>query len=84
MSSVMGVGVTGIHAGLSMLDQHGSQIASMNIQAPAESNSQPGKIEATLETAIVGQLEAKTQVQASAKVVEAGSEILGTLLDVRV
>lgn len=79
MSSVMGIGVTGIHTGLSMLDQHGSQIARANLPEQPGQESKPG-----LETALVGQIEGKTQVQASARVVEAGSETLGSLLDIRV
>jgi len=77
MNSVMGIGVTGIHSGLSMLEQSGSQIAKANIV--------PDNGETTdLTKPVVGLMESKHQVQASAKVVEAGSETIGTLLDIRV
>lgn len=77
MDSVMGVGVTGIHTGVSMLEKSGDQIAKANIP------EQDGGTEDLSEPA-VGLIESKTQVQASAKVVEAGSATIGTLLDIRV
>ena len=77
MNSVMGIGVTGIHTGMSMLERSGSQIAKANI-APESSES------GDLSKPVVGLIEAKHQVEASAKVVEAGSETIGTLLDMRV
>lgn len=77
MSSVMGIGVTGIHTGMSMLEQSGSQIAKANI-VPENGET------ADLSKPVVGLMESKHQVEASAKVVAAGSETLGTLLDMRV
>jgi len=74
MNSVMGIGVTGIHTGLSMLEQNGNQIAKANIDGESSDLSKPA----------VGLMESKHQVEASAKVVEAGSETIGTLLDIKV
>lgn len=72
----MGVGVTGIHTGVSMLEKSGHQIASANIPTPQ------GETKSIAEP-VAGLMEAKHQVQASARVVEAGSDVLGTLLDIK-
>jgi hypothetical protein len=77
ISSVMSSGVAGIQGGLYSLNRSGQDIARTNI--PAEKGG-PGSIIEPM----VNQIQAKNQLQASARVVEVGSEILGTLIDIRV
>lgn len=77
ISSVMNAGVAGIQGGLYSLNRSGQQIA----QATVPPNE--GGPESIVEP-LVNQIQAKNQVQASARVVEAGSETLGTLIDIRV
>lgn len=77
ISSVMNAGVAGIQGGLYSLNRSGQQIAQASV-TPAE-----GGQESIVEP-LVNQIQAKNQVQASARVVEAGSETLGTLIDIRV
>ena len=77
VGSVMNSGVQGIQRGYDMLNRSADQIAKANI--PPE---QGGPEE--LYTPITQQISGKVQVQASAKVVEAASETLGTLIDIKV
>ncbi|WP_202594549.1 flagellar biosynthesis protein FlgE [Reinekea blandensis] len=73
----MNSGVQGIQRGYDMLNRSADQIAKANI--PPE---QGGPEE--LYTPMTEQISGKVQVQASAKVVEAASETLGTLIDIKV
>lgn len=77
VGSVLNSGVQGIQRGYDMLNRSADQIAKANI--PPE---QGGPEE--LYTPITEQISGKVQVQASAKVVEAASETLGTLIDIKV
>ncbi|EAR08745.1 Flagellar hook protein FlgE [Reinekea sp. MED297] len=77
VGSVMNSGVQGIQRGYDMLNRSADQIAKANI--PPE---QGGPEE--LYTPMTEQISGKVQVQASAKVVEAASETLGTLIDIKV
>lgn len=77
ISSVMNAGVAGIQGGLYSLNRSGQQIAQANVP-PSE-----GGPESIVEP-MVNQLQATNQVEASARVVEAGAETLGTLIDIRV
>jgi hypothetical protein len=77
ISSVMNSGVYGIQRGNEMLNRSADQIAKANM--PPEQGG-PERIEKS----VVEQSLAKNQVQASAKVVQAGSDMLGTLIDIKV
>lgn len=77
IGSVMNTGVAGIQTGMNSLARSGQQIASANY--PAEKGGPENMVEP-----IVGQIQAKHQVQASARVFETGSETLGTLIDIKV
>ena len=77
ISSVMNAGVYGIQRGNDMLNRSADQIAKANIPPEAGGPKE-------LVTPIVEQHLGKIQVQASAKVVQAGSDMLGTLIDIKV
>jgi hypothetical protein len=77
ISSVMNAGVYGIQRGNDMLNRSADQIAKANV--PPEAGGPEELI-----TPIVEQNLGKIQVQASAKVVQAGNEMLGTLIDIKV
>lgn len=77
VGSVMNTGVTGVQRGYDMLNRSADQIAKANI--PPE---QGGPEE--LYTPITEQISGKVQVQASAKVIQAASDTLGTLIDIKV
>lgn len=77
MSSVMSTGISGVKNGMNTLDRSAEQIAKANV--PPE---QGGPNE--LYTPLTEQISGKVQVQASAKVIEAASETLGTLIDIKV
>jgi hypothetical protein len=77
ISSVMNSGVYGIQRGNEMLNRSADQIAKANM--PPEQGGPE-----SIEKSVVEQSLAKNQVQASAKVVQAGSDMLGTLIDIKV
>lgn len=77
INSTMGAGMAGIQQGYDMLERSSDQIAKASI--PSDKGEAVSLAEAT-----VTQMEGKNQVQASAKVVETASEVLGTLIDVKV
>lgn len=77
MNSVINTGVSGIKTGYDMLNRSADQIAKANIP-PEEGGPEE------LYTPVTDQIRGKQQVQASAKVVEAASETLGTLIDIKV
>jgi hypothetical protein len=77
IGSVMNTGVTGVQRGYDMLNRSADQIAKANI--PPE---QGGPEE--LYTPVAEQISGKVQVQASAKVIQAASDTLGTLIDIKV
>lgn len=77
IGSVFSTGVSGIHTGMNALARSGQEIARANI--PEEQGGT-----ADLAPPLVEQIEGKTQVQASARVIEAGSATLGSLLDIEV
>jgi len=74
--SVQTSAVQGIQRGLDGLRKNASEIAS------AEELSDKGK-DTNLENSLVDLTQNKVQVQASAKVVSALDEVLGTLIDTR-
>jgi hypothetical protein len=77
ISSVLSSGVYGIARGNDMLNRSADQIAKANL--PPEEGG-PEEIVSPM----VEQQLGKIQVQASAKVVQAGSDMLGTLIDIKV
>lgn len=77
INSVISTGVAGIQGGLYSLDRSAQQIASAN--KPPEQGGPDNIVEP-----MVNQVQAKQQVEASARVVETGSEVLGTLIDIEV
>lgn len=77
INSVMNAGVTGIQTGMNSLARSGQQIANANV--PPEQGGPDNLTEP-----LVHQIQAKQQVQASARVVETGAETLGTLIDIKV
>lgn len=77
VGSVFNSGVQGVQRGYDILNRSADQIAKANI--PPE---QGGPEE--IYTPLTEQVSGKVQVQASAKVIEAASETLGTLIDIKV
>lgn len=77
VSSVMNIGVAGIQSGMNSLARSGQQIANAN--RPPEQGGPDNLLEP-----IVAQMQATYQVKANARVVEAGAETLGTLIDIKV
>ncbi|MDX1343287.1 hypothetical protein [Reinekea sp. G2M2-21] len=77
IGSVMNTGVMGVQRGYDMLNRSADQIAKANI--PPE---QGGPEE--LYTPITEQISGKQQVQASAKVIQAASDTLGSIIDIKV
>ena len=75
--SVQNEALQGIQRGLDGMRRNASEIAS------ADQLNKAGQ-ETDLVGALVGLEENKTQVQASAKVVSAVDEMIGTLIDIRV
>lgn len=77
VASVFNSAVSGIHTGMNALARSGQEVARANIP-PEQGGTED------LAPPMVEQIEGKTQVQASARVVEAGSATLGSLLDIEV
>ena len=77
VGSVISTGVVGVQNGYDMLNRSADQIAKANIP-PSEGGPEE------IITPVVEQLLGKIQVQASAKVIQAGSDMLGTLIDIKV
>ncbi|WP_320824235.1 flagellar biosynthesis protein FlgE [Reinekea sp.] len=77
ISSVMNAGVVGVQRGYEQLNRSAEQISKANVP-PAEGGPEE------LVTPMVEQMLAKTQVQASAKVIQTASDTLGSLIDIKV
>jgi len=76
-------GLQGIHRGMQMLRKDAQEIADASIshsRDPAQPVPDDTK-KAEFERPLVGLIEDNQQVSASAKVIQAESEMLGTLLD---
>ncbi|VAW70372.1 hypothetical protein MNBD_GAMMA09-1413 [hydrothermal vent metagenome] len=74
--SVQNEAIQGIQRGLDSMRKNASEIAS------ADQLNKAGQ-ETDLEGALVGLMQSKTQVQASAKVVSAVDNVLGSIIDIR-
>ena len=77
ISSVFSTGVQGVQNGYAQLNRSADQIAKANIP-PEEGGPEE------LYTPVAEQISGKQQVQASAKVIQAASDTLGTLIDIKV
>ena len=77
VGSVVNAGIVGVQRGFTTLNSSADQIAKANL--PPEEGG-PGE----LYTPITQQIAGKVQVQASAKVIQAGADMLGTLIDLKV
>lgn len=75
--SVQNEALQGIQRGMDSLRKNASEIASADQLNKAGSNTD-------LEGSLVGLQQDKLQVQASAKVVSAVDQVLGTLIDIKV
>lgn len=76
-SSLLQIGLAGLQAGQTQATEAASRIASAGTDAPGAANSL-----ASISEAAVGLITGETQVKASAAVVKAADEALGTLIDV--
>lgn len=85
LTSALNIGAQGMQTGMSQLNRTASDIARLNTGEPAGANQQPAERAAvpSLESSMVGQIEAKHLVQSNARTVEVASDTLGTLLDVK-
>lgn len=84
MSSVSALnsGLQGIHKGLNGLKKNAHDIANANKREASSSAQQSAGPEDVTQPLVEMKLN-KLQVQASAKVVQTGSDMLGTLIDMR-
>ena len=87
-------GLSGIQAGQRRVEQAASEIASNTLptRAPAEtppaqqvepSPQSQANTQADMAASLVGLMQGRNEVQASARVVETADEVLGTLIDTR-
>ncbi len=75
INSVLGAGIAGIHKGQTTVAGAADRIAKLN------QSSQPAE---DITQSAVDLQKGKVQVQASAKVVQAHSDMMGSLLDIKV
>lgn len=76
INSVLSTGVSGIQRGYDTLNRSADQIVKVGLS--------PSNTAEDLMSPMVDQVVGKIQVQASAKVIETASEVLGTLIDIKV
>ena len=77
IGSVMSSGALGIQRGMQGLDRNAAEIAS-------ESVRQQSAVADNVTAQLLDSLQNRTQVEASTKVVQAGSDTLGTIIDLKV
>ena len=77
IGGVMGIGVQGIQRGMQGLESNASEIARAPVK---QQQDEPDNITENL----ISSLQNKNQVEASAKVVQAASDTLGTIIDISV
>lgn len=80
--NALSAGLAGIQQGEQKLTQAAQEVASANTQRPVQPNQASEK--ADLAKALLDEKQGQQQVQASAKVVEAGSQMVGSLVDIKV
>ncbi|MFT7110873.1 MAG: flagellar basal body rod protein FlgG [Psychrobacter glaciei] len=78
----MNSGLAGIQQGQEKLTQAAQEVASANTQRSVQPSQ--GTKEVDLEKALLDQKQGQRQVEVSAKVVQAGSQMLGSLVDLKV
>ena len=76
IGSAMNAGVVGVQRGYDQLSQSAERIGQVSV---ARSESGPQKLAAP----VVEQILAKIQVQGSSKIIQAASETLGSLVDIK-
>ena len=76
-------GLSGIQAGQRRVEQAASEIASNTLPTQAPTEAPPAQ-QADMAESLVGLMQGRNEVQASARVVETADEVLGTLIDTRV
>jgi hypothetical protein len=77
VGSVFNAGITGVQRGYETLNRSADQIAKANIP-PEEGGPEE------IYTPLTEQVSGKVQVQASAKVIQAASDTVGTIIDIKV
>lgn len=80
--NALSAGLAGIQQGQQKLTQAAQEVASANTERPVQPNQEGEK--ADLAKALLDEKQGQRQVEASAKVVEAGSQTIGSLLDIKV
>jgi hypothetical protein len=80
--NALSAGLAGIQQGEQKLTQAAQEVASANTQRPVQPNQATEK--ADLAKALLDEKQGQQQVEASAKVVEAGSQMIGSLVDIKV
>jgi hypothetical protein len=78
----MNSGLAGIQQGQDKMTRAAQEIASSSGQMPVKPNQ--GVKEADLEKALLDQKQGQREVEVSAKVVQAGSQMIGSLVDLKV
>lgn len=77
IGSVMSSGALGIQRGMQGLDRNAAEIASASVR-------QQSAVADNVTAQLLDSLQNRTQVEASTKVVQAGSDTLGTIIDLNV
>jgi flagellar hook protein FlgE len=80
--NALSAGLAGIQQGEQKITQAAQEVASANTQKPVQSNQATEK--ADLAKSLLDEKQGQRQVEASAKVVEAGSQMIGSLVDIKV
>lgn len=80
--NALSAGLAGIQQGEQKITQAAQEVASANTQRPVQPNQ--GTDKADLAKSLLDEKQGQRQVEASAKVVEAGSQMIGSLVDIKV
>jgi hypothetical protein len=80
--NALSAGLAGIQQGEQKITQAAQEVASANTQRPVQPNQSTEQ--ADLAKSLLDEKQGQRQVEASAKVVEAGSQMIGSLVDIKV
>lgn len=80
--NALSAGLAGIQQGEQKITQAAQEVASANTQRPVQPNQAAEKTD--LAKSLLDEKQGQRQVEASAKVVEAGSQMIGSLVDIKV
>ncbi len=80
-ASLLQTGVAGVQAGLQRAERAAADIARVSIESSGDNIAGSNDDIIDIAESAVSLIEAKNQVQASAKVISVADEMLGTLLD---